>query len=52
MLMTLLYFYTQPNLYHFEAKTNHELEKVSNWFEVNKLDLVNLSKTNYNYCIP
>ena len=39
-------FYTQPNLNNFEDNTNHELEKVSNWFKVNKL-VVNLSKTNY-----
>ena len=38
--------YTQPNLYNFEAKTNHEIEKVSNWFKVNTL-VVSLSKTNY-----
>ena len=39
-------FYTQPNLTNIESITNQELDKVCNWFKVNKL-VVNLSKTNY-----
>ena len=39
-------FYTQPNLADIEFKTNQELDKVCNWFKVNKL-IINLTKTNY-----
>ena len=38
--------YTQSNLTDIEIKMNKELDKVCNWFKVNRL-LVNLTKTNY-----